>query len=84
MLDYNKDGCMLAKLLFNTVLEWIVRKTERIGGLHPRGEQKYILAYTDDVDLMVEDTDLQRMLQSFVRTAKEVGLEVNVNKIKLL
>lgn len=45
----------------------------------------YILAYIDDVDLIAEGAeDLRRILQSFVRTAKEVGLEFNVDKTKLL
>lgn len=49
-----------------------------------RREQMYIFVHTDAADLIGEDAeDLRRMLQSFVRTKRVVGLEVNVCKTKL-
>lgn len=36
-----RQGCMLSTLIFGAVLEWLLRKTERIGGLQLRGEHKH-------------------------------------------
>lgn len=54
-----------------------------IGSLQLR-EQVNILAYADDVDLLIaKDVENRRkILQSFVRTAREAGMEVNVYNLQ--
>ena len=76
---------MLSTLLFNVVLQWIVRRTDKRGGIRMAEEMVNIVAYADDVDLMAEKIeDLRETVESFVLAARVVGLEVNVNKTKLV
>lgn len=80
-----RQGCILSTVLFNLVLEWIIRKTNRERGLEVGYGRVWVLAYADDVDIMAESAEeLQRVAVSFVRTARETGLEININKTKVL
>ena len=81
-----RQGCLLAPLLFNLVLEWVVRQVRRddsgvkIGRL---GISE--LAYADDVVILAEDMQfLDMAFRDFCRAAAKIGLQVNESKTKLM
>jgi hypothetical protein len=44
-----------------------------------------LLAYTDDVNLLGDNLDtIQRNIETLIDASKEVGLEINVEKIKYM
>jgi hypothetical protein len=43
-----------------------------------------LLAYTDDVNLLGDNIDTIRKIQTLIGASKEVGLEINVEKTKYM
>ena len=80
-----RQGDGLSPLLFNLVLEWVVRAIENIpGGVNFGGPIKN-LGYADDLDLMGESREeVRRFCSQLLVTARRVGLEVNAEKTEYL
>jgi hypothetical protein len=73
-----KQGDALSPLLFNFALEYAIRKVQETQvGLKLDGTHQ-LLSYTDDVNLLEENTE------SLIDASKEVGLEINVEKTKYM
>lgn len=77
----------LSPYLFNTLLldlEGIMRKGGW-GVVKVRGEKIYTLLYTDDMMLLADEEDGMRcMIAKLERYLEEKGLELNVEKFKIL
>jgi hypothetical protein len=80
-----KQGDALSPLLSNFALEYAIRKVreKRVGlklngTLHPLG-------YADDVNILGDNTDtIKKITQTLTDASKDVGLEVNTDKIKYI
>ena len=81
-----KQGCPLSTLLFNLVLEWIMRHTPQARTPIRIGNATLDrLAYADDVDLCGEVLpDIENTYTEFVNVAKRTGLEINISKTKIM
>ncbi len=78
-----RQGDGLSVLLFNIVLEWIIRKLIRPEdmGRTALTSSFQLLAYADDIALIARRlSDLKEFFIQLERAAKEVGLEVNEGK----
>lgn len=80
-----KQGDPLSTVLFNLMLEDILRKA----GLNTKGMiyhcRHQVIAYTDDVTLITRSKrELQVVLNKFVDTAKTYGLIINTAKTKYM
>jgi hypothetical protein len=82
-----RQGDGLSTLLFNLVLEWVMRKV-----LSPEQMKRTIytsksqlLAYADDIALLARSLiDLKELFNKIEKFAEEVGLQVNESKTKYL
>ena len=80
-----KQGCPLSTLLFNLVLEWIMRQTPATTGLRLGEVNCDRLAYADDVDLCGRDLqELENCLRIFKETSATIGLNISEEKTKLM
>jgi hypothetical protein len=80
-----KQGDGLAPLLFNIVLEYVIRKSN----INTDGTLIYkyiqIAAYADDVSIMARtQQDLKNTCILLEQNAKKVGLQINTTKTKVL
>jgi sorting nexin-29 len=80
-----KQGDGLAPLLFNIVLEYVIRKSN----INTDGTLIYksiqVVAYADDVNIMARtQQDLKSTYILIEQNAKKVGLQINTTKTKVL
>ena len=80
-----KQGDALLPLLFNFALEYAIRKVQETRlGLEMNGNQQ-VLAYANDVNLMENDIKtLERNADVLLNVCKDIGLAVNIRKIKYM
>jgi hypothetical protein len=70
-------------LVFNFPLEYAIRKVQETQvGLKLNGTYQ-LLAYADDVNLLVDNIDtITKNTETLIDASKEVGLEINEEKTK--
>jgi hypothetical protein len=80
-----KQGDALSSLLFNFALEYAIRRVqEKQEGLKLKGTHQ-LLAYADDIIFWEKTYDtIQKNTKALLDAGKEVGLEVNSEKIKYM
>jgi hypothetical protein len=83
ILNGLKQGHASTPLPFNFALEYAIKKVqENQVGLELNGTHQ-LLVYTHDVNLLEDNIDtVQKNTQTLIDASKEVGLEVNTEKIK--
>ena len=81
-----KQGCALSTLLFNLILEWVMRHTPPNTTPIKIGDHEIDrLAFADDVDLMGEKLGgVVTTYTNFKQTARRPGLEINQDKTKVM
>lgn len=82
-----KQGCLLSPLLFNILLDWVMRKALNGTKGIQWDIQKQLedLDYADDICLLSHrKVDIQANLDSIVTVAQTVGLHINVQKTKAM
>ena len=81
-----KQGCALSTLLFNLVLEWVMRHTPPTRSPILIGNATLDrLAYADDVDLCGEELPyIEDTYMEFKIVAERTGLEVSIPKTKIM
>jgi hypothetical protein len=80
-----KQGDALSPLLFNFVLEYVIRKVQEDQvGLKLNGTHQ-LLAYADDANLLGDNIDtIKKNTEALIDESKKVGLEINVEKTKYM
>jgi len=82
-----RQGCPLSPCLFTLLLADLDEELEKEGwgGVKVKGQKIYSLAYADDVAVVAEEeVGMQGMIKTLERYIKEKGLEVNVEKTKVM
>jgi hypothetical protein len=80
-----KEGDALSPLLFNFALEYAISKVQKNQMELKLNGTLQILAYADDVNLLGGNIDsINKNTETLNDASKEVGLEVNVEKIKYM
>jgi hypothetical protein len=79
-----KKGDAPSPLLFNFALEYAIQKVQenqmgpKLNGTHQ------LLAYGDDVNLLGDNIDtIEKNTNTLIDAGKDIGKEINVEKIKL-
>ena len=80
-----KHGDVLSPLLFNFALEYAMKRVQvNQDGLKLNGTHQ-LLGYADDVNILGGSVHtVKENAEALVVAAKEIGLEVNVNKTKYM
>jgi len=82
-----RQGCRLSPCLFTVLLADLDEELEKggWGGIKVRGRKVYSLAYADDIAVIAEEeAGMKGMLKTLERYVDQKGLEVNVNKTKVM
>jgi len=79
-----KQGDALSPLLFNFALVYVIRRVQvNQDGLKLNGTHQ-LLAYADDVNILGGSVHtVNKNAETLVAAAKEIGLEVNANKLRI-
>ena len=82
------QGCILSLCLFNFHAEYIMKNTgldEAQAGTKIVGRNINNLRYTDDTTLMAEsEEELQNLLMKMKEESEKVGLQLNIQKTKIM
>ena len=81
------QGCILSPCLFNFYVEYIIRNArleEAQAGIKIAGRNINNLRYADDTTLMAESEELMSLLMKVKEESEEVGLELNIQKAKII
>jgi len=80
-----KQGDALSPLLFNSALEYAIRRVQaNKDGLKLNGTHQ-LLAYADDINILGGSVDtVKKNEEALVAATKEIGLEVNTHKTKYM
>ena len=66
---------LLSPMLFNIIMNEIIKKVRLSNGYHLGDTEIKILCYADDAVIIAEDeNDLQRLLHTFYTTAKNYNM----------
>ena len=83
-----RQGCVLSLCLFNLYAEYIMRNAgleEVQAGIKIAGRNINNLRYADDTTLMAEsEEELKSLLMRVKEESEKVGLELNVQKTKIM
>lgn len=80
-----KQGDGLAPMLFNLVLEYIVRKTRIDVSSTIMHKSMQLAGYADDIDILGRTTlSIKETFLRLKEAAKEIGLKINTNKMKVM
>lgn len=82
-----KQGCVLSPLIFNIILDFVLRlATKKAGGIQWTPFIKLLdLDYADDIVAMTHTmSEMKNFLSDLVKCASIVGLRINVGKTKLM
>lgn len=78
-----RQGDSLSPLLFNIILDEIIKQVKTKRGYRMGNREIQILCYADDTVLIAEDEDdLQRLLHQFNITAKKFNMKISAEKTK--
>jgi hypothetical protein len=81
-----RQGCPLSPVLFNFVIDWILRLSlADFDGVHISPQHNITdLDYADDIAIFSEDySEMQRILDKVDAVSRSVGLRINASKTKL-
>ena len=81
------SGCILSPCLFNFFAKFIVlnaRLDEAQAGIKISGRNINNFRYADDTTLMAENEDLKRLLMKVNDESEKAGLELNIQKTKIM
>ena len=81
-----RQGCLLSPMLFNMVLEKVKRSTQDMyRGVDIGIANIQMLAFADDVDVTEQNIEhLDNIYHSFCEASARLGLQINVEKTKLM
>lgn len=81
-----RQGDSLSPLLFNTIMDELIKAVKSTGLGYRMGTQKInILCYADDAVIIAEtEDDLQRMLQAFHKQAGKLNMKISIQKTKCM
>jgi len=81
-----QQGCCLSPILFNLYSEYLIKEAlDGLGDFNIRGHIMQTVKYTDDLVLMAkEETVLQGMIDKLSEIGRYYGMEMNVEKTKLM
>lgn len=82
-----KQGCPLSAEIFNIVISDMEEELEKVqgGGINLGKERIRTISYADDMAIIAEDEEsLKRMLKKLERYLKRKGLDLNVDKMKIM
>ena len=78
-----RQGCILSPMIFNVVIDWIMKSVEAPIFKVTRDLNIADLAYADDIVLLGEnEEDAQRFLREISTAAARLGLIVSIPKTK--
>ena len=82
-----KQGCILSPLLFNIILDYVLRETRtKNRGIQWNTFERLVdLDYADDLVAMTHTmAELKGFLDDLIRCSAKVGLKINVSKTKIM
>ena len=81
------QSCILSPCLFNLCAEYVMKNAgldEAEAGIKIAGRKINNLRYTSDTTLMAESEELKSLLMKVKEEREEVGLELNIQKTKIM
>jgi hypothetical protein len=81
-----RQGCCMSPILFNLYGEWLVKEAlEGLGDFKIGGRRINTAKYADDLSVLAKTEEvLQVMMDKLEKTGKEYGMEINIEKSKVM
>ena len=82
-----RHGCILSPILFNIYLEFIFREAfeDFEAGILVNGQRLNNIRYADDTVVFTDNpADLQHLMSRIAGVSQQYGLDINVDKTKLM